>query len=143
MSSTIWCDGYCSNNPGGPGGWGVVVETIFGDRFELSGGCSKTSSEELQLTAVYEGLSHVFESSHSRVIEVYTDCLIVFLCLTNYKSREKYIRRGLVPADLVDRTIELMSKFDGIHIKGNSCPEHAQADNLSYKAVWGVNRGKK
>ena len=145
MTTKVWCDGYCSKNPGGPGGWGVVAEVAFGDRSQLSGGSNKTSSEEMELTAIYQGLNHMLENSNSRTIKVYTDCLMVYLCLTSYRSKEKYIRRGLVPAALVKKTFELMNKFDDInikHIKGNSCPEHALADNLSYKAVWGVNRGE-
>ena len=50
----IYTDGACSGNPG-PGGWGAIL--MYKDnKKEISGGKKNTTNNEMELTAVIEGL---------------------------------------------------------------------------------------
>lgn len=50
----IYTDGACSGNPG-PGGWGAIL--MYKDiKKEISGGQSNTTNNQMELTAVIEGL---------------------------------------------------------------------------------------
>ena len=50
----IYTDGACSGNPG-PGGWAAVL--LFKDvKKEISGGKKETTNNEMELTAIVEGL---------------------------------------------------------------------------------------
>lgn len=53
-TATIWADGACSGNPG-PGGWGTIVE-VAGERREFSGGAQSTTNNQMEMTALIEGL---------------------------------------------------------------------------------------
>ena len=50
----LWADGACSGNPG-PGGWAALLRRGDHER-ELSGGRSLTTNNQMELTAVLEGL---------------------------------------------------------------------------------------
>ena len=51
----IYTDGACDPNPGGPGGYGVVL--IYGDRCkELSGGFRSTTNKRMEIYAAIKGL---------------------------------------------------------------------------------------
>lgn len=52
---TIYTDGACRGNPG-PGGWGAVL-TFGVHQKEISGGCSHTTNNTMELTAVIQALS--------------------------------------------------------------------------------------
>ena len=52
---TIYTDGSCLKNPGGPGGWGVVLQ-YNGVRKELSGFIPETTSPRAELIAMIEAL---------------------------------------------------------------------------------------
>lgn len=52
---TIYCDGACSPNPNGNGGYGVVM--LFGEhRKEISGAIPNTTNNRMELTAAIEAL---------------------------------------------------------------------------------------
>lgn len=51
---TIYTDGACSGNPG-PGGWGAILMS-GNNKKEISGGCSNTTNNIMELTAVIEAL---------------------------------------------------------------------------------------
>jgi len=52
----IYTDGACTGNPG-PGGWGTVLHHVAsGKEKELSGGAPQTTNNQMELTAVIEGL---------------------------------------------------------------------------------------
>ena len=54
-----WTDGACSGNPG-PGGWGVLLRAMDGDRVakerELSGGEADTTNNRMELMAAISAL---------------------------------------------------------------------------------------
>ncbi|NJN65979.1 MAG: ribonuclease HI [Chloroflexaceae bacterium] len=55
---TIYTDGGCESNPGGPGGYGVVLisQQGQGKRKELSGGFRSTTNNRMELYAAIRGL---------------------------------------------------------------------------------------
>lgn len=64
----LYTDGACSGNPG-PGGWGVLL--IYGDTQKtFSGGAKETTNNQMELTAVIEGLKKLKVSCH---VHIYTD----------------------------------------------------------------------
>ena len=68
----LYTDGACSNNPG-KGGWGAVL--IYKDyQKEFSGFCSNTTNNQMELTAVIEGLKKLKEPCK---VSVYTDSAYV------------------------------------------------------------------
>ena len=60
---TIFTDGACSFNPGGPGGW--AARLLYGDGrvVELGGFVPETTNNRMELQAAIEGLRAVFRLS--------------------------------------------------------------------------------
>ena len=54
-SLVIYTDGACSGNPG-PGGWGTIVLLPNDTVIELGAGEISTTNNQMELTAVIEGL---------------------------------------------------------------------------------------
>lgn len=66
----MWSDGSCYPNPGGPGGWGVVLESGTLRR-ELSGSMPKdwsNSNNRAELLAVINGLKALHGGPHDVTI---------------------------------------------------------------------------
>lgn len=59
---TIYTDGACSGNPGGPGGWAAIVVSSS-DELELSGGQAATTNNRMELQAVISGLEALTRSA--------------------------------------------------------------------------------
>lgn len=68
----LYTDGACSGNPG-IGGWGAILE-FNGNEKELSGVCENTTNNQMELTAVIEGLKALKEPCN---VEVYSDSAYV------------------------------------------------------------------
>lgn len=65
---TLYTDGACSGNPG-PGGWGCFLS--YRDKTKkIYGGDCKTTNNQMELTAVIQGLSLLKEPC---VVDLYTD----------------------------------------------------------------------
>ena len=69
MEITIYTDGACSGNPG-LGGWGVVMLIPNNEPIYLKGGLNNTTNNQMELTAVIEGLNYFKEC---RKILIITD----------------------------------------------------------------------
>lgn len=69
---TIYTDGACSGNPG-PGGWAAVL--LYKDqRKEISGAKNETTNNEMEITAVLQGLKML---KFPCDVEVYSDSAYV------------------------------------------------------------------
>lgn len=94
---TIYTDGACSGNPG-PGGWAAIL--ICGPhRKEISDGqYVATTSNEMELRAVYEGLKALNSSAHD--VTIYTDSqnVIVWLSL-GWKRKAAHLHVMLTMCD--------------------------------------------
>lgn len=64
----LYTDGACSGNPG-PGGWGAVL-LYENEKKEMSGSKKETTNNEMELTAVAEGLKAI---KYPCEIDVYSD----------------------------------------------------------------------
>ncbi len=66
-----YTDGACSGNPG-PGGWGVVLRAMDGDRVvkekELFGGEAKTTNNRMELQAAIGALGALEKSSAITIV---------------------------------------------------------------------------
>lgn len=76
----IYTDGSSLGNPG-PGGYGVVIVSLpYGEVFELGGGKSHTTNNEMELSAAIAALSYV--SSMETPVEIFTDSKYVIQGVT-------------------------------------------------------------
>src|ERR671911_641352 len=70
----LYADGACSGNPG-PGGWAYILRhPATGREKEASGGAALTTNNQMELSAVIEGLQALITRSR---VEVITDSAYV------------------------------------------------------------------
>ena len=88
----LYTDGACSGNPG-PGGWACLLK--YKDiRKEISGGAIETTNNQMELTAVIEGLSLLKKPCE---VELFTDSKYVLEGAT--KWLDGWIQKGWRKAD--------------------------------------------
>lgn len=88
----LYTDGACSGNPG-PGGWACLL--VYKDiQKELSGGAPQTTNNQMELTAVIQGLSLLKEKC---IVDLYTDSKYVLEGATLWL--EGWIQKGWKKAD--------------------------------------------
>ncbi len=132
----IYTDGACSGNPGA-GGWGTIIRYKQHER-ELSGGCSETTNNRMELTAVIEGLKALKESCS---VTIYTDSQYVANGICKGWA-EKWKKNGWrksdkKPALNPDLWEELLTalrrhKYEIIWLKGHDGhPENERCDKLA------------
>lgn len=80
-SIILFADGACSGNPG-PGGWGTVVWIPNQGVAELGGFSPSTTNNQMELTAVCEGLERI--RSNPLPVRVYTDSVYVIRGITQW-----------------------------------------------------------
>ena len=106
----IYSDGSCRTNPGGVGGWGVVIMDDDEDIIStMSGGEPETTNTRMELVAVIKGLELVHLYSLAKRVTIYSDSRYVMD--TAVKSR--------IPSseyDLWERYDELNKVLDISHI---------------------------
>jgi ribonuclease HI len=86
MHYTIYTDGSCLKNPGGPGGYAAVIFREGEMIEELSGGDAVTTNNRMELMAAIVGLRGVREPS---VITLYSDSQYLIKTLTQGWKRMK------------------------------------------------------
>ena len=79
MHYTIYTDGSCLRNPGGPGGYAAVIFRGGEMLEELSGGDAATTNNRMELMAAIVGLRAVRESS---AVTLYSDSQYLIKTLT-------------------------------------------------------------
>lgn len=123
----IFTDGASSGNPG-PGGYGAVI--VFPDENfveELGGGKSKTTNNEMELSAIASALSHI--SNQSGTIRVFSDSTYAINGITkwirgwennNWKTRAKEdISHKAIWQKLAMLVNERKDKIDWTHLPGH------------------------
>lgn len=90
----LYTDGACSGNPG-VGGWGAILE-YNGIEKEMSGVCEVTTNNQMELTAVIEGLKALKEpcevdifSDSAYVVNAFKEDWITSWQLNNWKNANK------------------------------------------------------
>ena len=88
----LYTDGACSGNPG-PGGWACLL--IYKEKQkELSGGNAQTTNNQMELTAVIQGLTLLKEKC---AVDLYTDSKYVLEGATLWL--DGWIQKGWKKAD--------------------------------------------
>lgn len=127
LVTKIYTDGSCPKNPGGAGGYGVVI--IYGGVIrEISGHIqAPTTSNRAELTAVIVGLFQA-QIMGAKNIEVYSDSQYVVNTLTGmYKRR---VNNDLW--DLADLAIKNLYKFKIYWVRGHNGDKYNEkADKLA------------
>lgn len=135
-----YTDGACSGNPG-PGGWGVLMRAMDGDRIvkerELSGGASDTTNNKMELMAAIMALETLSRPSD---ITVVTDSAYVKNGVTGWIFGWK--KNGWkTAAKKPVKNVELWQRLDAAQamhsvtwewVKGHAGhPENERADELA------------
>jgi ribonuclease HI len=113
---TIYCDGSCLKNPGGTGGWGVVLSYTKADGEnvirELSGSIDKTTNNQMEIVAAIKGLEAL---KYQCQVEIYTDSQYVIGCASKGWKRKKN-------QELLSQLDELCNYHDITwnHVRGHS-----------------------
>ena len=137
----IFTDGACKGNPG-VGGWGVLMRYGTHQK-ELFGGEKETTNNQMELTAVIQGLSALKKDFSGNVI-IYTDSQYVQKGMTewifNWKKNgwKNSAKKPVANANLWQKLDELSQqyKIQWQWVKGHSGhPENEIADKLANKGI--------
>lgn len=92
---TIYTDGSCLRNPGGPGGWAIVArDEATGDVTEQNGGEPRTTNNRMELTAAIMALRYAPAGTR---VALYTDSQYLKNGITKWVAGWK--KRGWKKAD--------------------------------------------
>lgn len=137
---TVYTDGCCLKNPGGPGGWSAIVLKPDGSRFVTLRGCNPvTTNNRMEMMAAIFGISATPERCR---VTVYTDSQYLKNGATAW--REIWKRRGYVRVknpDLWKSIHSLMESRDvGFKwVRGhNGDPLNEECDKLAGVAARGI-----
>ena len=128
MLYTIYTDGSCLKNPGGPGGYAAVIFLEDEMIQELSGGEGITTSNRMEITAAIVGLRAVQEPS---VITLYSDSQYVIKTLTQGWKRMKNLDLW-TRLDQAARPRTITWRWIRGH---NGTPGNVRADQLANQAA--------
>lgn len=82
----LFTDGGCSGNPG-PGGWAFILRHVeSGKEMEKSGAQRETTNNQMELSAVIEGLAQLNQPCR---VELYTDSVYVGKGLSEWMPKWK------------------------------------------------------
>ena len=107
----LYTDGACSGNPG-PGGWACLLKYNDAQK-EISGGAKETTNNQMELTAVIEGLSLLKKPCE---VELFTDSKYVLEGATKWltgwiqKGWKKADKKPVLNRELWEKLIPLFDK---------------------------------
>src|SRR5690606_25415154 len=140
----LFTDGACSGNPG-PGGWAYILKhPATGSQREVSGGEVLTTNNQMELSAVIEGLRALSRKSE---VEVITDSVYVAKGAqewmpgwkrNGWRRREKNSWKPVKNVELWQQLDELLSRHlvRFTIVKGHSGhPENERCDELAVAAT--------
>lgn len=135
----VFTDGSAIGNPG-PGGWGAVLMN-GSRRWEMSGGCDRTTVSEMELVAAIEALRSLPLAVH---IELHSDSQYLIYGMSGFVlkwEREGWLnRRGsrIQHRQLWTELTVLNAKHavQWVWLKGhNGHRDQTRADSLAYQAA--------
>jgi len=140
----IYSDGGCRPNPGGPGGYGLVLETLYQGkpyRKEIKKGFIASTNNRMELRGAIRGIEEVKKKVK---INLHTDSGYVVNAFNkgwiyNWKKKN-FMKKGkdIPNADLWKIIYELVEENDVtfIWVKGhNGHPENERCDELATEAL--------
>lgn len=123
----VFADGASSGNPG-PGGWGTIIATPEGQVKELGGSVRSTTNNQMELTAVIQGLLAIKRLKGA--VGVYTDSTYVIRGITQWvwawRNRDWKTAEGKDVAN-----IEYWKELFAL------CAQRGKADPISWHYVRG------
>ena len=131
----LYTDGACSGNPGN-GGWGYLLKYRNVQK-ENYGGLPQTTNNQMELTAVIEGLKALKEPCH---IDLYTDSKYVLEGATKWlvgwkeKGWKKADKKPVLNQELWQELDSLLSQHqvEWHWVKGHAGhPENERVDKLA------------
>ena len=131
----LYTDGACSGNPG-PGGWACLLK-YQNIKKEISGGAKETTNNQMELTAVIEGLSLLKKPCS---VELFTDSKYVLEGATKWlegwvqKGWKKADKKPVLNRDLWEKLIPLFEKhtITWHWVKGHAGhPENERVDAIA------------
>ncbi len=93
-ATTVYTDGSCIKNPGGPGGWayyaygdllGSLVKYTSESYYNDSGAVQATTNNRMELFAIFQGLAAGYDKGY-RKIKIVTDSKYCIHALSNYET---------------------------------------------------------
>jgi ribonuclease HI len=140
----IFTDGACSGNPG-PGGWAYLLRhPASGAEKEVSGAMAETTNNQMELSAVIEGLRALSRKSD---VEIITDSTYVAKGAqewlpgwkrNDWRRREKGSWKPVKNVELWQQLDELLTRHRVRFklVKGHSGhPENERCDELAVAAI--------
>ena len=124
----IYCDGACSGNPG-PGGWGALL-IYQGIKKEISGYCSETTNNRMEITAALMALNALNQVCK---VTIYTDSAYVCNAFNNgwtlawerngwLNSKKKPVENKDLWMMLINKTKE--HRISWVKVKGHADNEY-------------------
>ena len=131
----LYTDGACSGNPG-PGGWACLLK-YKDTRKEISGGAPETTNNQMELTAVIQGLSLLKKPCE---VALFTDSKYVLEGATKWldgwiqRGWKKADKKPVLNRDLWEKLIPLLEKhtLTWHWVKGHAGhPENERVDTMA------------
>ena len=132
---SLFTDGACSGNPGN-GGWACLLVYQKKEK-ELSGGCAQTTNNQMELTAVIEGLKTLKKPC---AVHIYTDSKYVMEGFTKWlpdwvaRDWKKADKKPVLNQELWKElyTLSLPHQLAWTWVKGHAGhPENERVDQLA------------
>lgn len=127
---TIYTDGSCERNPGGPGGWAAILK-ILGRTKEIHGRAEATTNNRMEITAAIEALRLLVEPCCVRLI---TDSEYLIYAIKGFVTWRKRHPSSIKNHDLVSELWRLMQphQIQAQWVRGHSGhPENERCDHLA------------
>lgn len=131
----LYTDGACSGNPG-PGGWACLLKYNEAQK-EISGGLKETTNNQMELTAVIEGLSLLKKPCE---VELFTDSKYVLEGATKWLNGwiqngwKKADKKPVLNRELWEKLIPIFQKhtITWHWVKGHAGhPENERVDSMA------------
>jgi ribonuclease HI len=139
----LFTDGACSGNPG-PGGWAYILRDVSTKKEKVdSGGVRNTTNNQMEMTAVIEGLRAL---KRPCIVDLYSDSSYVLQGLSSWMAswKKKGWKKSSAGGTKEVKNVELWQQLDELiqrhqmryhHVRGHSGhPENERCDVMAVAA---------
>jgi ribonuclease HI len=147
---SIYTDGSCFPNPGGPGGWAAIIRIPGQSEIEIKGNHPSTTNNRMELTAVIKAIEHCPKVDHDLTwIHLYSDSQYVVNPINSKGKVGKWSKQeNRTNRDLWEMLLTAMEgkSVKAIWVKGHDGhPENERCDVMAEserESLGGGSRGK-